>query len=205
MEHDQPHQRRDGEQFVWPWTGVLVNVPTEWKNGRRVGENGWVLRDQFLQFRPIKVNPLWDKHGSHTGSAIVQFAKDMSGFTDANDFENYFEAQGCGKSQWKRQKYGQDMFGWLARAEDYRSHSPIGAWLRRYRDLKTVADCKNEEERKNDLLEASLIRQAEVMDLQVQEHTCNYDETSKLLAKVKEDMEKLHKSQNEGLLIIFYL
>ena len=69
---------------------------------------------------PSKVNPLWDKQGSNTGSAIVQFAKDWSGFTDANDFENFFEVQGCGKRHWKGQKYGKAMLGWVARAEDYR-------------------------------------------------------------------------------------
>ncbi|CAM0879166.1 unnamed protein product [Alopecurus aequalis] len=193
MEHDQPRQRRDDEQFVWPWTGVLVNVPTQWKNGSE-------LRDQFQQFRPSKVTPLWDKDGSHTGSAIVQFAKDWSGFPDANDFENYFAAQGCSKKHWKGRKYhGHPMFGWFATAEDYWSRGPIGAWLKRYCNLKTVADCKNEEASKSDLLEASLIRQVEVQNLHKQELECKFDEETKLLAKEVDAMEELIEYQHEEI------
>uniref|UniRef100_A0ACD5VMX3 Uncharacterized protein n=1 Tax=Avena sativa TaxID=4498 RepID=A0ACD5VMX3_AVESA len=200
MEHVQPLQRRDDEKYVWPWTGVLVNVPTEWKNGHRVGENGCDLRDQFPQFRPRKVNPLWDKHGSHTGSAIVQFENDWSGYTNAIDFENHFEAQGCGKRHWEEQKYhGQAMFGWAARANDYTSHGPIGNWLRKYRDLKTIVDCKNEEASKIEQLEANLNRQVEVKGRHVQEAECKFDEGNKLLAKADKDTKKLIKSQNEEI------
>ncbi|XP_051221010.1 protein INVOLVED IN DE NOVO 2-like [Lolium perenne] len=203
MEQDEPRQRRDDEQFVWPWAGVLVNVHTEWKNGLRVGGNGSDLRDQFPQFRLHKVNPLWDKHGSHTGTAIVQFAKDWSGFTNAIDFENQFEAQGRGKRHWKEQKYhGPEMFGWVARADDYISHCPIGNWLRKYRDLRTIADCKNQEASKMEQLEANLNSQVEVKGRYVQELECRNSETCKLLAKAEEDMQKLLQSQSEEIVKI---
>ena len=65
-----PSQNRD-EQFVLPWMGVLVNVPTEWKGGRQVGESGNRLKEQLSRFCPQKVIPLWN-HRGHTGYAIVE-------------------------------------------------------------------------------------------------------------------------------------
>uniref|UniRef100_A0ACD5VEE8 Uncharacterized protein n=1 Tax=Avena sativa TaxID=4498 RepID=A0ACD5VEE8_AVESA len=198
MEHDQPCQPNDDEKYVWPWTGVLVNVPTEWKNGCRVGENGCDLRDQFLQFRPRKVNPFWDIRGNHTGSAIVKFEMDWSGYTNAIDFENHFEAQGCGKRHWKERRYhGQAMFGWAARAEDYTSHGPVGKWLRKYRNLKSIVDCKNEEAYKREQLEANLNSQIEVKDKHVQEAECKFIEGSKLLAKADQYIKNLIEYQNK--------
>lgn len=200
MEHDQSRQRKDDEQFAWPWKGVLVNVPTEWKNGRRVGEQGNHLRDQLSQFCAQKVIPLWDKRNGHTRSAIVEFTKDWSGFKNAMDFEYHFEARGCGKRHGKGQQYhGPEMFGWVARADDYRSYTPIGYWLRNYTDLKTIADLKNEEERKTGKLEESLDKRVEAMDRDVQELEHKNNRTTQLLGKAEEDMKKLLQSHTEGL------
>ncbi|XBI61577.1 hypothetical protein VPH35_042351 [Triticum aestivum] len=200
MEHDQPHECKDDEQFAWPWKGVLVNVPTEWKNGRRVGEQGNHLRDQLLQFCARKVIPLWDKHNGHTRSAIVEFTKDWSGFKNAMDFENHFEARGCGKRHWKGQQYhGPEMFAWVARVDDYRSYTPIGSWLRKYSDLKTIVDLKNEEARKTGRLEESLDKRVEAMDRNVQELEYEYNQTTQLLGKAEEDMKKLIQSHTEEI------
>ncbi|CAM0903006.1 unnamed protein product [Alopecurus aequalis] len=194
MQHDQPLQCRDADQFVVPWIGVLVNVPTEWKDGRRVGKSGSHLREQFSQFCARKVIPLWNKRG-HTGSAIVEFAKDWTGFKNAIDFENHFEAQGCGKSHWYGKKYRRsEMFGWVARSDDYRSHGPVGYRLRKNCALKTVADIENAE-----ACEAILDKQVEAMDRDVEELECQVNETTKLLGKAEEDMEKLHQSHIEEI------
>lgn len=45
----RPLPNRD-EKFVWPWMGVLLNVPTEWKDGRQVGESGNRLKEQLSRF-----------------------------------------------------------------------------------------------------------------------------------------------------------
>ncbi|KAL6847822.1 hypothetical protein ACP4OV_021950 [Aristida adscensionis] len=97
----QPSKNRD-DLFVWPWTGVLVNVPTEWKDGRQVGESGNRLKEQLSRFCPQKVIPLWNYRG-HTGNAIV--AKDWTGFKNALAFENHFEAEGFGKRDWKVKRH----------------------------------------------------------------------------------------------------
>jgi hypothetical protein len=198
IEHDQPLQCREDDQFVWPWMGVLVNVPTEWKNGRRVGESGSHLRDQFSEFCALKVIPLWDKQG-HAGSAIVEFARDWTGLKNAIEFENHFEAQGCGKRHWYGKKYrGSEMFGWVARSHDFRLNGPIGVRLHKYGDLKTVAELENEEASKAFQLKANLDKQVEARDRDVQELECKYNETTKLLGEAEEDMEKLLQSHSDG-------
>jgi hypothetical protein len=37
--------RDEDEKFVWPWKGVVVNVPTELKDGRHVDESGNQLKE----------------------------------------------------------------------------------------------------------------------------------------------------------------
>ncbi|KAM0880122.1 hypothetical protein ACQ4PT_033761 [Festuca glaucescens] len=199
MEHDKPLQCREDDQFVWPWMGVLVNVPTKWKNWCPVGESASRLRDQFSEFCAQKVVLMWNNHG-HAGSAIVEFAKDWSGFKNAIDLENHFEAQGCGKRHWYGKKYrGPEMYGWIARSHDYRSNGPIGSRLKKRGDLKTVADLKNEEARKAFQLEASLDKQVEAMERDVEELKCKYNVSTKLVGEVEEDMQKLLQSHSEEI------
>ncbi|CAK9172704.1 unnamed protein product, partial [Ilex paraguariensis] len=98
-----PLADHDGdEMFVWPWIGIVVNLPTQWKDGRYVGESGSKLRDQLIRrgFNPIRVHPLWNFRG-HSGSAVVEFNKDWSGFNNAMSFEKAYEADHHGKKDWQ--------------------------------------------------------------------------------------------------------
>ncbi|KAF8762198.1 hypothetical protein HU200_009748 [Digitaria exilis] len=172
------------DKFVWPWMGVLVNVPTEFKNGRQVGESGNRLKEQLSHFCPQKVIPLWNYRG-HTGNAIVEFAKDWTGFKNALAFENHFEAEGYGKREWTLKKYrGSEMFGWVARADDHRCQGPIGDYLRKNGDLKTVGDLETEETRKTDKLVANLASQIE---------------TTASLDRMMEQREQLLQNYNEEI------
>ncbi|KAF8780036.1 hypothetical protein HU200_002003 [Digitaria exilis] len=172
------------DQFVWPWMGVLVNVPTEWKDGRQVGESGNRLKEQLSHFCPQKVIPLWNYRG-HTGNAIVEFAKDWTGFENALAFENHFEAEGYGKRDCKLKKYrGSEMFGWIARADDYRCQGPIGGHLRKNGDLKTVGDHETEGTRKTDKLVANLASEIE---------------TTASLDRMMEQREQLLQNYNEEI------
>ncbi|GFQ06837.1 protein involved in de novo 2 [Phtheirospermum japonicum] len=80
--------------FVWPWIGIVVNIPTHFKDGKYAGESGSKLRDQ----------------------------KDWSGFTNAMSFEKFYEANHHGRRNWlvKNEKK-MDLYGWVARADDYNS------------------------------------------------------------------------------------
>ncbi|XP_006645454.1 factor of DNA methylation 1-like [Oryza brachyantha] len=194
----QPHQSRD-ERFVFPWMGILVNVPTERKNGRHVGESGNRLKERFSQFSPHKVVPLWNRWG-HTGNAIVEFAKDWTGFANASAFENHFEQEGYGRKAWMGKKHrGSEMFGWVARADDYHSLGPIGDYLRKNGDLKTVADLENEGTRKTDKLVANLASQVEVKNRDVEELESKFSETTASLERVMEQREMQLQAYNEEI------
>ncbi|RLN23707.1 factor of DNA methylation 4-like [Panicum miliaceum] len=186
-------------QFVWPWMGVLVNVPTEWQNGRQVGQSGNRLKEQLSRFCPQKVIPLWNYRG-HTGNAIVEFSKDWTGFKNALAFENHFEAEGYGKRDWKLKKYrGSEMFGWVARADDHRCQGPVGDHLRKNGDLKTVGDLESEGTRKTDKLVANLASQIEVKNRHVQELESKCNETTASLDRMMDQREQLLQNYNEEI------
>ncbi|KQK08773.1 factor of DNA methylation 1 [Brachypodium distachyon] len=194
----QPVHNRD-DHFVWPWMGVLVNVPTEWKNGRHVGESRNRLKEQLSRFCPQKVIPLWNYRG-HTGNAIVEFGKDWTGFNNALAFENHFEAEGYGKLVRKTQKHrGSEMFGWVARADDQKSPGTIGDYLQKNGDLKTIADVENEGTRKTDRLVANLASEIEVKRKHVEELECKYNEKTTSLDMIMEQKEQLLQAYNEEI------
>jgi hypothetical protein len=189
--------------------GVLVNVPTEWKDGRQVGESGNRLKGQLSRFCAQKVIPLWNFRG-HTGNAIVEFTKDWNGFRNALAFENYFEAEGSGRRHWKqKQNQGSKLFGWVARTEDYNFPGLIGDHLRKNGDLKTIDDLENERARKNDRLEANLADEIEVKNKHLQELECRYNESTASLEKMMGQREQLLQKYNEGVLVfvtyLFYM
>ncbi|TVU22122.1 hypothetical protein EJB05_31804 [Eragrostis curvula] len=196
---ERQHLENRDEQFVWPWMGVLVNVPTEWKNGRHVGESGNRLKEQLSLFCPQKVIPLWNYRG-HTGNAIVEFAKDWSGFKNALAFENHFEAEGFGKRDWRVTRHPRsEMYGWVARADDHRCPGPIGDYLRKNGDLKTIADLESEGTRKTDKLVANLANQIDVKNRHVQELEIKCNETTASLERVMEQKDQILHDYNEEI------
>ncbi|MQL99543.1 hypothetical protein Taro_032269 [Colocasia esculenta] len=68
----------EDERFVWPWMGILVNIPMGTKDGRYVRESGIRLKEQLSEFNPLKIQPLWNSKG-YTGNAIVKFRDDWPG------------------------------------------------------------------------------------------------------------------------------
>ncbi|KAK1320992.1 hypothetical protein QJS10_CPA03g01640 [Acorus calamus] len=193
------------EQFVWPWMGILVNVPTEQKEGRRVGESGSKLRDKLSCFNPIKVTPLWNFHG-HTGCAIVDFNKDWGGFKDAMAFENHYTMERHGKRDWqekKEKKYpSKSIHGWVARADDYHSvHSrdPIVVHLRKNGDLKTVNELTKEGARKTGKLVANLAGQIDAQKKSLTELESKYNVANMSLDRLMEQNDMMQQKHNEEM------
>nr|TKW18926.1 hypothetical protein SEVIR_5G464501v2 [Setaria viridis] len=107
--------------------GVLVNVPTKWEDGRQVGASANRLKEQLSRFCPLKVTALWNSRG-HTGTAIIEFGNDWSGFGNARAFESYFMTEGHGKRDWKKKENGYSgLLGWVAMDEDTSIRDQLGA------------------------------------------------------------------------------
>ncbi|XVF83695.1 hypothetical protein PTKIN_Ptkin16aG0511300 [Pterospermum kingtungense] len=190
------------EKIVWPWTGVVVNIPTRRsEDGRSVGESGSKLRDELTSrgFNPIRVHPLWNYLG-HSGTAVVEFRKDWPGLHNALSFEKAYEADHHGKKDWGAKngvKCG--LYAWVARADDYKSGSLIGEQLRKTSDLKTISEIMEEEARKQDKLVSNLTNIIETKTKHIREMEERCSETSKSLEVVMEEKENLLQAYNEEI------
>ena len=197
-----------GKQYVWPWMGVLVNVPTKWENGHRVGASAARLKEQLSCFCPPKVTALWNARG-HTGTAIIEFGNDWSGFENAQAFGRYFMAEGHGKADWKKKKNDYSgIFGWVAMDEDYIFHGPTGAHLRKSGTLKTINDFENERVRKTGKLVSHLSSQVEVKDRHLNELEWEYNGIIESLDKMVRENEKLklsHEKRKIQYLALVYI
>ncbi|GFQ01958.1 protein involved in de novo 2 [Phtheirospermum japonicum] len=200
-DYDRDH---DDEKLVWPWTGIIVNIPTEFKDGRYVGESGSKLRDQLANrgFNPARVRTLWDLTSGHSGSALVEFRKDWAGFTNAMSFEKAYEASHRGKSDWvaeKEKKLSGDLYGWVARAEDYNSDDIVGEWLRKIGDLRTISGIMEEEARKTDKLVGNLTNAIEEKNRDLLEMETKFEETESALRKLILEKDSMHQAYNEEM------
>ncbi|KAG9442554.1 hypothetical protein H6P81_018408 [Aristolochia fimbriata] len=200
---EKPSAPRNDELYVYPWMGILVNVPTEiGKDGKRVGASGSKLRDKFCKCNPVRVIPLWNYHG-HTGAAIVEFRKDWSGFSDGVEFERSFAATQHGKKQWNQQKVDGLLYGWLARADDFNSSGSIGNHLRGAGDLKTITDLEEEGTRKTGKLVENLTNEIEAKTKKVKEWQCMYHEIlsnrDSIVQKNNEERQQLRKEAIDHL------
>lgn len=190
------------EMFVWPWKGVVVNLPIELKDGRYVGKSGSSLRDTLTMrgFNPTRVIPLWNFRG-HSGCAVVEFKKDWGGFNNAMSFEKAYEADHHGKRDWKVNNNDpkSDIYGWVARSEDFKANNIIGEHLRKIGDLRTISDIMAEEVRKVDQLKSNLTNVIEVKKRSFEEMESKFEETENSLSKLIAEKDRLHQHYNEEI------
>ncbi|CAN4095992.1 unnamed protein product [Withania somnifera] len=189
------------EMFVWPWIGVVVNLPTEFKDGRYVGENCSKLKCQLIRrgFNPTRVRTLWNDLG-HSGIALVEFKKDWFGFSNAISFEKAYEADDHGKKDWEANN-GQksDLYAWIARADDYQATNVVGEKLRKFGDLRTISNIMEEESRKTSLLVSSLTNAIEVKKLHIKVIEDKLRETTQSVEQLIVVNAKLRKANNEEI------
>lgn len=190
------------EKLVWPWAGVVVNIPTsKGENGRSVGASGSKLRDEYISrgFNPKRVVPLWNYLG-HSGTAIVEFNRDWPGLHNAMSFDKAYEADHHGKKDWfSPVKLKSGLYAWVARSDDYNANNIIGEHLRKIGDLKTVSEMQEEEARKQHQLVSTLTNLIEVKSKHLEEMEKRCDETTTSINKMMEEKEKLLQEYNEGV------
>lgn len=189
-----PKPAQDQEAFVWPWTGVLANVPAG-----QAQEGGATLMEQLAEFKPVQITAVCGADG-YAGYVVVLFTKDWIGFKNALAFQNCFKSRRLGKQDWKETKgHVEQVFGWLAKEEDYRSDDPVGRFLSANGDLKTVSELEQEMSSKTDNLIDSLARQITAKSKYLQELECKCNQMNLSLQKAMEESDLLHKRYNEEM------
>ncbi|XP_010454940.1 PREDICTED: protein INVOLVED IN DE NOVO 2-like isoform X2 [Camelina sativa] len=191
------------DKFVWPWVGLVANIPTEVEpSGRRVGKSGSTLRDELSQkgFNPTRVQPIWNFKG-HSGYALVEFAKDFEGFECAMKFERSFQSDRHGKRDWdKGNRFRDDkLYGWVAREEDYNRSDIVGKNVKKKRDLKSISQIEEEDERKMVHLVESMSQSIEMKKQCKQELEQKVNESTRVLEGLALHNIALNKSYQEGI------
>ncbi|KAJ8760358.1 hypothetical protein K2173_012608 [Erythroxylum novogranatense] len=190
------------EKLVWPWTGIVVNIPTtRTDDGRYVGASGSKFRDELISrgFNPTRVHPLWNYRG-HSGCAVVEFNKDWPGLHNAISFEKDYEANRHGRKEWfsnDEEKLG--VYCWLARSDDYNTKNIVGEHLRKIGDLKSISEIMEEEARKQDQLVSNLTNIIEIKHRHLKDIELKCNETSDTLKKVMGEKERLLQAYNEEI------
>ncbi|KAK4754577.1 hypothetical protein SAY87_002681 [Trapa incisa] len=206
------------DKFVWPWKGIVVNIPTIQANGGRcVGESGSRLRDEYIRrgFNPTRVMPLWN-YGGHSGYAVVEFEKGWLGLHNAMCFEQAYEAEQYGRQNWivEHENPKSGLYAWVAREADYNLSNILGDHLRKVGNLKTIPEMMEEEAKKQDQLVSNLTYIIEEKNKHMQEieGLCNKKmkdfndavaENDKLLQKYNEELRKLQSSAHDHIQRIF--
>ncbi|KAJ3669236.1 hypothetical protein LUZ60_011186 [Juncus effusus] len=185
----------DSDLYVWPWCGIIANIPTQIQNGRQVGESGTKLKHQLSQFSPEKVHPVWTFKG-HTGFATITFRKNWHGFRDAMDFESHFQIQERGKSEFEKSGFGfrrekEGIYGWMARKEDYCEYGPVAEWLVKNGNVKSIGDVQRDEVAMADRLVSGLLKEMEGKIVNVEEMESKCLETQGAFERIMRERDEL--------------
>ncbi|KAL6331918.1 hypothetical protein AAG906_020267 [Vitis piasezkii] len=178
--------------FVWPWTGIITNIVTEQKNGNDLGDSAYWLK-KFSKHKPLEVHTFWNDM-DQTALAIVRFNNDWTGFMNATAFEKAFEADRHSKKEWNVQKQhpGSNIYGWVARADDYISEGPVGEYLRKTGELKTISDIVEAAKQDRNTIVANLANEIDLKNENLDELQYKYNEKSMSLSRMLEEKDKLH-------------
>lgn len=194
--------KNDEEILVWPWMGILINLQYELKGEAFSMGSEERLRAQFSRFRPLQVTIVGDDR-DQTLSAVIKFGKDWSGLKDAFAFEKHFVVEQYGKPDWnKRNCRKDDLYGWLARSDDYNFPGPIGEHLRKNGDLKSVSDLQQEVLEETGKRVDHYARQIEATNKHMSELELKENQDAMMLDRLMEEKYRLveeHKKKIEKM------
>lgn len=201
--------KSEEELFVWPWMGIVTNLPYELKAKECLRGSEERLKAQLSRFRPLEVTILWDNRGQtscvsekdkdQTFCAIVKFAKDWSGFKDAMAFEQHFVVEQYGKTDWNKINCKKDdLYGWIARSDDYNSPGPIGKHLRENGDLRTASDLDREGMQETVKRVAHYALQIEVTSEHMRKLEQKNNQNAMKLDRMMEEKDRLDEEHNKS-------
>ncbi|CAL9010807.1 unnamed protein product [Prunus brigantina] len=187
-----PQEKQEEDLYVWPWTGIVVNIVSQPKDGKDLLDSRYWLR-KFSKYKPSEVHTFLNEE-EPAACAVVCFSKDWSGFGNATDFEKMFETECHGKKDWnaRKQQPGSSIYGWCARADDYHSQGPMGTFLREKGKLRTVSDIVQEAAQNRNDVVASLANKIDMTNENLDELRYKYNENTMSLSRMLEEKDKLH-------------
>ena len=154
----------------------------------------------FSKYKPLWVKILADE--DQVAQAMVHFGKDWIGFKNAVEFEKSFEAGRHSKKEWSadREHLGSSIYGWLARADDYRAEGKTGDYLRRNAELKTLSDIVQEEKQDKDTIVLNLANEIETKTQNLDEMQSKFNEQNLSLSRMLQEKDRLQQAFFEGSL-----
>jgi uncharacterized C2H2 Zn-finger protein len=201
----KPKTPKDEEKFVWPWMGIVVNLLPELKPEELLRESEDLLRAQFSRFRPLQVTII-ENVKDQTFCATVRFSKQWSGFKDASAFEKHFTVEKYGKVDWsKRNCRKDDLYGWLARSEEFSSPGPIGEYLRNNGHLRSVGDLEHEGLQAADRRVSYYARQIEDTNEYMRDLELKNNQNAMKLERMMQEKDRLVEEHNESMYCYFSL
>lgn len=186
---NQPLQQDD--LYVWPWTGIIVNIKD------KLIDSGYWLKE-FAKFKPMDFH-IFLKDGDLIAQAVIDFNCDWNGFMNASEFEKSFENARHGKKAWNSRKSeaGSNIYGWIAREDDYNCGGPIGEYLRNKGRLRTVSDIVQEESQSRNSIVTNLTHEIEITNENLDKMQYKYNEKTMSLSRMLEEKDKIHNAFDE--------
>ncbi|XP_047166875.1 factor of DNA methylation 1-like [Vigna umbellata] len=172
--------------YVWPWTGIIVNI-----KGKLIDSTHWLK--EFAKFRPTDSH-IFMKDSDMAAQAVVVFNSDWNGFINATEFEKSFETARRGKKDWSSNKLEADsnIYGWVAREDDYNCGGPIGEYLRSKGTLRTVSDIVQEASESRNNIVTNLTKEIEITNDNLDEMQSKFNVKTMSLSRMLEEKDKLH-------------
>ncbi|XP_047327938.1 factor of DNA methylation 1-like [Impatiens glandulifera] len=183
------------ELYYWPWSGIVMNISSEPKTGTDSSDY-WV--NLFSKYKPVNVQIFWDENHVK-GQAVVTFDNDWVGYRNAMEFEKSFEAYRRSKNEWKDDEdvLGSNIYGWVARADDYNSQGQIGDYLRKKGELKTVSVVVQDESHGRLLMVENLAMEIEVKNEYINQLEMKYELSTLCVNRMLEEKDRLHLAFTE--------
>ncbi|RHN64919.1 putative XS domain-containing protein [Medicago truncatula] len=174
------------ENYVWPWTGIIVNIKSNFN------DSGYWLKE-FAKYRPLDVHVFFMDGDTQ---AVVDFNNDWNGFMNASEFEKSFETKHHGKKDWnsKDMQASSDIYGWVAREDDYNCGGPIGEYLRNKGRLRTVSDIVQEASESRNSIVENLANEIDITNENLNKMQYKYNEKTMSLSRMLEEKDRLHNA-----------
>ncbi|CAI8601396.1 unnamed protein product [Vicia faba] len=174
------------ENYVWPWTGIIVNIKSE------LHDSGYWLKE-FVKYRPLDVH-VFKKDGDV--QAVIDFNKEWNGFMNACEFEKFLETKHHGKRDWNLMdlQASSDIYGWVAREDDFYGGGPIGEYLRNKGRLRTISDIVQEASETRNIIVSNLANEIDNTNETLNKMQYKYNEKTMSLSRMLEEKDKLHNA-----------